>query len=93
MKQESATDAQAARQETTHDLAAAAGKAGDLLQDLGSHTLESARETLDRTRTAVRGQARKSGAVLGGYVNAYPLPFIAVAAVAGVVAGVFLGRR
>lgn len=95
MKQESATNAQvfAGPEEITHDLVAATGEAGDLPRDLGSQTLESARETLDRTRTAMRGQAQKRGAVLHGYANTYPWRFIAVAAVVGVVAGALLARR
>lgn len=66
---------------------------GESLQEMGRVTNEVAREKLDRTREAAGDLYRKGQERVSGYVQSQPLRTVAIAAAAGVVVGLLLGRR
>jgi ElaB/YqjD/DUF883 family membrane-anchored ribosome-binding protein len=66
---------------------------GEDLQEMGRVTGEIAREKLDRTKAAAADLYRKGQESVTDYVNTQPFRAVAIAAAAGVVVGLLLGRR
>jgi ElaB/YqjD/DUF883 family membrane-anchored ribosome-binding protein len=66
---------------------------GEDLHEMGRLTGEIAKERLDRTREAANDLYRRGQERMAGYVKEQPLRTLAIAAAAGVVLGLLLGRR
>ncbi len=86
-------DLQTSRDKITHDLANSAREAGELVRNLGTQTLESAKGAVVDAKAAAEGSVADLRFATQDYVHSYPWRAIGAAAVAGLVVGLLVSRR
>ena len=84
---------QGRHEKLTRDITGVVNEAGEVLKDYGSRKFDSARATLTQAQAAVGDSYKQAVDVTDQYVHTNPWTAVGVAAAAGVLIGLLLGRR
>ena len=83
----------ASRDRLSKDVVAIAGDASDLLKNVASQKLDSAKQALTQAQTAVTSEARQFAGSADGFVQMHPWKAVGAAGAIGMVLGMLLARR
>ncbi len=81
------------KERLSRDIGGMVSEASEAVKDYSNRKLATARETLSQAQNVVSDTARQYADVTDEYVRANPWKALGVAAAAGVLVGILLGRR
>ncbi len=91
MNRPTGTDTMQGRQ--PRDISGVVSEASEVLKDYGSRKLEGAKQTWSQAQTAMTDGYHQARDVTDQYVHTNPWKAIGIAAAAGMLLGLLLGRR